>query len=117
MGHAAALLDGGRVLVSGGMDADQATSETLARSAEVFDPASGTFEPTGDMVGGHAFHTATALSDGGVLIAGFSEATLMSMTAETTVDLLSSAELYDPGAGTFTTVEVEPAPMPLPTPA
>lgn len=118
MGHAAALLADGRVLITGGLDTDEATPESFARSAELYDPASGTFSATGDMVAPHAFHTATTLADGRVLIVGFGEELVTGMSGDASPDLLSSAEVYDPATGTFTVVEVEPAVLPsaLPSP-
>jgi hypothetical protein len=117
VGHAAALLADGRVLVTGGTDSDPITPESLSRSAELFDPVTGTFASTGDMVTGHAFHTATTLADGGVLVAGFGEEALtgLGVGGNAMPDLLTSAELYDPATGTFSTVEVEPAVIPLPS--
>jgi len=119
VGHAAALLGDGRVLITGGTENDSATPESFAKSAEIFDPGAGTFSATGDMVAGHAFHTATTMSDGRVLIAGFDEAALGGMMGggQTMPDLLSSVEVYDPGTGAFAAVEVEPAVIPLPSPA
>jgi hypothetical protein len=84
-GHTATLLANGKVLVAGG-DA----------SAELFDPDSGTFMPTGSMTSARYGSTATLLADGKVLIAGgFGPGTSQ-------LPRLSSAELYDPGSGTFT---------------
>jgi hypothetical protein len=119
LGSAATLLNDGRVLVTGGTDTDNATPESFAKTAELFDPGAGTFSPTGDMASGHAFHTATTLSDGRVLVAGFGEEILagMGVGSNAMPDLLSSAEVYDPAAGTFATVEVEPAVMPAASPA
>lgn len=69
--HTAALLSDGRVLIAGGsaLAADGDVCATLS-SAELFDPASGTFSPTGDMTAFRFGHTATTLKDGKVLIAG-----------------------------------------------
>jgi Galactose oxidase, central domain len=78
-GHAATLLQDGRVLLTGG-----GTS-----SAEVYDPSTGTFSPTGSMHASRAFHTSTLLADGRVLIAGGACG-------------CSAAEVYDPSSGTFT---------------
>jgi hypothetical protein len=115
IGHAAALLSDGRVLITGGTAPGASGSGSLTRAAEIYDPATGTFSPTGDMVTGHVFHSATTLPDGHVLIAGLDEAAMSGLSGGTP-DLLASAELYDPATGTFTTVEVEPAIMPSPAP-
>jgi len=91
------LLPSGKVLIVGGMEAQSATS--LA-SAELFDPATGTFSATaGPMAHGRVGHTATLLPDGRVLIAG---------GADTSYEYLDSAELYDPASNTFSAV---PNPM------
>jgi hypothetical protein len=116
-GHAAALLGDGRVLITGGLDTDDATPEALSKSAEIFDPATGTFAAIGDMVEGLAFHTATTLTDGRVLLAGFGEAMVTGISGGANPDLLGSAQIHDPATGTFTAVEVEPAALPMPSPA
>jgi hypothetical protein len=85
----ATRLADGRVLLAGGTN--PATGATLA-SAELFDPATGTFSPTGSMTTPRFQHVAILLSDGRVLVAGGESGG---------VDNLSSAELYDPKTGTF----------------
>jgi hypothetical protein len=64
-GHTAARLSGGRVLVAGGIASGQ-----VLRTAEIYDPASGTWSPAGPMATAREFHTATLLPDGRVLVAG-----------------------------------------------
>src|SRR6185503_16057201 len=54
-GYSATLLRDGRVLVAGGGGLS---------SAEIFDPASRTWSPTGSMTRARAGHEATLLSDG-----------------------------------------------------
>ena len=57
-------------------------------SAELYDPASGTWTATGSLGTARDAHTATLLPNGKVLVAGGNNG-----------PALSSAELYDPGLG------------------
>jgi hypothetical protein len=94
-GHTAALLANGRVLITGGHDPDLSNatgSLVVFASAELYDPATGTFGPTGSMTTARVAHTATLLADGRVLIAGGDGAL---------ASALASAEIYDPKTGTF----------------
>jgi hypothetical protein len=79
----------GRVLVVGGFD-DQTQKTTT--SAELYDPATGKFSPTGSLSQARYGQTATLLADGRVLVAGGQSRALA----------LSSAEIYDPKTATFT---------------
>lgn len=93
-GHSATRLADGRVLVAGGLTCCDVAGEVLAGTAEVFDPATGLFQPTGSLGVARAFHTATLLADGRVLVTGGFAAVDGSTTAST--------EVYDPSTGTFT---------------
>jgi hypothetical protein len=95
-GHAAALLKDGRVLISGGavLSAQGAIVSPLTR-VEIYDPMTGESAPGGDMAFPRAFHTATLLKDGRVLIAGG-----MSLIGGN-FSPLATAELFDPVAGRF----------------
>lgn len=99
-GHTATLLPDGRVLVVGGyvlVDGTSRPGDTLA-SAELYDPATGTWSPTGAMAQGRGSHTATLLPDGRVLVAGgYAVAADRSKTG----NQLVSAELYDPATRTW----------------
>ncbi len=98
-GHTATLLSDGRVLVAGGQP-----NHPVA-SAELYDPVTGTWTATGSMGTIRAEHTATLLSDGRVLVAGgiFDPSPMSS-------SVLASAELYDPGSGTWTYVRTMVSP-------
>lgn len=74
-GHTATRLQNGEVLMTGGFSFDSSaclvdeTSPGLA-SAELYDPANGSFLPTGSMTEVRGGHTATLLKSGKVLVAG-----------------------------------------------
>jgi hypothetical protein len=97
--HSTTVLADGRVLIVGGQyaayDATAMYMSTtkVAATAEIYDPATETFTPTGSLAGPRFNHTATLLPDGKVLIAGG-----VSDTA-----LVAFGELYDPTSGTFQT--------------
>ncbi len=92
--HAAVALHDGRILISGGTST--ANVGGVLDSAEIYDPAVGTFEPTGTMTAARQGHTATVLPDGRVLLTGGTKNIGFRAT-------LASAEIYDPGSGTFQT--------------
>ncbi len=78
------------MLVVGGVDGYNDT-HPLA-SAELYDPASGTWTATGSLSSARRRSTATLLPNGKVLVAGGDDGTTT----------LASAELYDPASGTWT---------------
>jgi N-acetylneuraminic acid mutarotase len=88
--HTATLLPNGKVLVAGG-DGNGPSQE----SAELYDPASGTWTATGSLSPGTSEHTATLLPNGKVLVAGgFNGDFEFGFN-------LANAELYDPASGTW----------------
>lgn len=91
--HTATLLQDGRVLIVGGYSP---YSGGWHATAEIYDPRTGQFTSTGSMAVPRETHTATLLTNGQVLITGG----LFSATG--TLHYLSSAELYDPATGQFT---------------
>ena len=110
-GQTATVLPDGHVLIAGGYNCASAGKDGVWASAELYDPATGTFSPTGSMSVPREFHTATLLPDGHVLITGgvsgappiaSGSVVLASYrTADTSASVLKSAELYDPKTGTF----------------
>jgi hypothetical protein len=91
--HTATLLPGGEVLIAGGAMSHTpcnrgfgtSTFQSIA-SAELFNPVSGTFTPTGSMLAPRAAHTATLLGNGKVLVVGGVDAN---------GNFLASAELFE----------------------
>jgi WD40 repeat protein len=72
--HRATLLSDSMVLVTGGVD--DTTGSNPSAVAELFDPTSSTFTPTGSMGTPRSSHTATLLNDGTVLVTGGGPPTL-----------------------------------------
>jgi len=89
-GQSATLLLDGRVLIAGGMRRNQ----DFYKSAELYDPATGRFQRTGEMNTARVGQVAVSLRTGKVLIAGGWVGRGASDTAE----------LYDPATGKFTAI-------------
>ena len=92
-GSTATLLPDGKVLVAGGYCCTTAGSGALD-SAELYDPANGTWTATGSMAAPRTGHTATLLPDGKVLVAGGGARGHKGPS-------WASAELYDPATGAW----------------
>jgi hypothetical protein len=90
-GFASAMPATGKVLVTGGYVEE---GDAISSGACLYDSATGTFSATGNMNTARYYHTATALGDGTVLVAGGQVGTRV-YTATAT------AEIYDPTTGTF----------------
>ena len=90
--HSATLLPNGKVLVAGGYDGN--SSGVFLETAEVYDPASGTWSATGSMSWRRTYHTATLLPDGRVLVVG----------GTGNHGSLLGADVYDPALGTWSAV-------------
>ena len=94
--HTATLLPNGKVLVTGGHYG--AYNGVYLSSAELYDVATGTWAATGALTTACAWHTATLLPNGRVLVVG---GAYYDSTLWVTV-YLSSTELYDPATGKWT---------------
>jgi N-acetylneuraminic acid mutarotase len=95
-GHAAALLEDGRVLVAGGqMVVAPGRPPVFLDSAEIYDPATGQWTVTGSMHVRRQEPILTLLPDGRVFVAG---------SARTRSPDGRSAEIYDPDTGQWTRV-------------
>ncbi len=90
------LLNNGNVLISGGYFCDSSGNCSSQISAEIYNPSAGTFSGAGNMTVPRDGQTMTLLGDGTVLIAGGE-----TCTSATSCTALSSAEIYDPVAETF----------------
>lgn len=96
VGHTSTLLKDGRVLIAGGavLSAEGGIVSPLS-AAELYEPATGKATPLGGMGFARAFHTATLLKDGRVLVAGGISLISNSLSA------VATAELFDPSVGRF----------------
>ena len=104
--HTATLLPHGKVLIVGGTKCDvngcsfdllrqSVPFDRLLSSAELYDPTSETFSATGSMSIARAFHSATLLNNGTVLVTG-------GLSPGGGAGAI--AEIYDPATGSFTRV-------------
>ncbi len=104
LGHAVTLLADGRLFVSGGLASyvDAANDllnqlNTAQSSAELYDPASGTWAAVaGAMASPRSGHVQTLLPDGRVLITGGISGAVISPFGIPTPTYSNSAEIFDP---------------------
>jgi hypothetical protein len=87
--NTATLLSDGTVLLAGGYIGYE--NPVTGVAAELYDPATGMFTPTGNMLTATVLNTSTLLNNGMVLIAG----------GENSTNYLNGDELYNPTAKTF----------------
>jgi hypothetical protein len=95
--HTATVLPSGLVVISGGQTLNAEKNQYIpTASIEIYDPATGTFSPGGNLSVARYLHTATLLDNGQILFAG---------GIDSTATALTSAELYTPGTriSTFVT--------------
>ena len=85
--HAAALLPHGRVLVTGGLRNNEDGGPDRLATVEVYDPETGEWSASANLVAPRFGHTATLLPDGRVLLAG---------GQYDDPEPLPSAEIYNP---------------------
>ena len=91
--HTATLLPNGKVLVAAGYIFTAGNfPKRLLDSAELYNPATGTWSATGALNTARDNHSATLLPEGTVLVAGGAG-----------MNLLPDAELYDPATGEWNT--------------
>ena len=102
--HTATRLPDGKVLVAGGSKQSAWScvygSGNAVATAELYDPATGTWSPTGSMTTPRCSHMATALLDGRVLVVG----------GKSDDGWLATAELYDPATGTWSATDTLSSP-------
>jgi hypothetical protein len=93
--HTATLLNDGMVLMAGGCTdcVPGYGSSPNVVEAELYNPKTGTFIPTGRLNTARMLHTATLLNNGMVLVAGGQDSS--------SGDILAGAELYNSKTGTF----------------
>jgi hypothetical protein len=94
--HQAILLYTGKVLIVGGVGSG-APSNVVLQSAELYDPATGTFTQTGDMKTARNSPLLTPLPNGKVLVSNGHDSATASVGTP-----IQTIEIYDPTTGEFT---------------
>lgn len=90
--HTATLLPDGKVLVIGGLG--ETYQSTVLNTAEIYDPVEETWTMAASMTDARAFHTATLLADGRVMVVGGNNKDLMNPA-------IASVEIYNPRSNTW----------------
>jgi N-acetylneuraminic acid mutarotase len=90
--HSATLLQNGKVLVAGGRNSNAGSS--VVNSAELYDSSTRMWTGTGNLNTSRFAHTAALLPNGKVLVLG-------GYDGSHPLNILNSAELYDPATGTW----------------
>jgi hypothetical protein len=105
-GYTATRLTGGKILIAGGNDGTQ-----YLANAYLYDPETGIFTPTGSLRQARAYHTATLMQDGRVLIAGGMGSFAWPGDPNATVKEqgVRWGEVYNPVSGAFEALAVDPA--------
>ena len=105
--HSATTMQDGRVLLAGGRGSCVAQGSSLSgcelpelRDAEVYDPATGTFTPTGRMASARGATEGMLLADGRVLV--------LPTSTDSVDDSAGLVEIYDPSRGTFAVAGTTP---------
>ncbi|HKP03197.1 MAG TPA: kelch repeat-containing protein [Chthoniobacterales bacterium] len=96
--HAATLLPNGKVLVTGGLQGGSPGANYSAlSSAELYDPATGTWTITGSLGAARGDHTSTLLASGKVLVVGGRPR----FSGQDGNPRVTTVELYDPATGNW----------------
>lgn len=105
-GHIAVRLADGKVLVAGGIAATAYAlyTDRVLTSAEIYDPATGAWNPAGNLSVPREGHTANLLADGTVLVIGGKNYYPGGWVIH------SSAEIYDPATGAWSSAGTMPSP-------
>jgi len=111
-GHPAVVLGSGKVLVAGGSVPTGRDTDAALAFCELYDPATGSWAPTGSLTVPRARHQATPVGTGvlvtGVLVTG---GTAPGPGGDGTFDPFAraTAELFNPATGAWTAAEPMPA--------
>ena len=95
--HTLTLLDGGKVLATGGVSGSAQFPAPGLAAAEIYDPATGQWTVTGSLHGARWGHAAVLLQSKKVLVTGGT-----TMRSGQSLKALRTAEIFDPATGTWT---------------